>query len=142
MTDSSFWGTGWSFPPTFEAGNQQLNMTSGEANINQSIDCVLQTNRGERSMQPNFGSNLQSFLFRPMDSSLKSDLVDSVKQILLDYEPRIAVESVGVNLVNDDNSRAEVNIVYRIKTTNSRHNYVYPFSLTEGTNLQTKDHGL
>lgn len=51
MSDSSFLGSGWSFPPTFEIGNYQLNMTHKEHNINQSIDLILQTQQGVRNVK-------------------------------------------------------------------------------------------
>lgn len=142
MSDSSFLGTGWSFPPTFESANQQLNLTAGADNINQSINLILQTQRGERSMQPAFGSMLSTFMFRKRQVLLKEEIISAVENGLLECEPRINVESVTVHFPENDEARVEIEVIYVIKTTNSRHNYVYPFSLNEGTNLQQPSHGL
>jgi hypothetical protein len=60
---AGFLGSGWSYPPTFTVGNFQLNMALKRDNINQSIDVILQTRHGERSLNPGFGSSLHSFFF-------------------------------------------------------------------------------
>ncbi len=135
MKESSFLGTGWSFPPTFEQGNYQLTMTKTEDNINQSIDIILKTPRGSRPLQPEFGSNLNRFLFRKLNATCQEEIEQSVKMSLLNDEPRIVVDKVETRLQQDFGSTVAVFIYYTVKQTNSRHNYVYPFSLQEGTNL-------
>lgn len=136
MTEESFLGSGWSFPPTFDKSTNQVVLSGSETNINQSIDLVLQTPRGARSLIPDFGSNLSSFLFRNADATLKDELEQSVKTTLLENEPRITVDSVVVTFVRDNGSTVNLAIYYTVKNTNTRHNHVFPFSLLEGTNLQ------
>lgn len=129
-------GAGWSFPVTFSAGNYQLNLTAYEENVNNSINAILLTRRGERCLEPQFGSGLQQFLFRQMDETLKGEIMDSVKTSLLLNEPRITVLSVTVNYTDMLNGSIEVTVKYRYNQTNTRHNYVFPFHLKEGTNLR------
>ncbi len=131
-----FLGSGWSFPVTFSAGNQQLLLTRFEENINESINVIFQTRIGERFMEPQFGSGLQQFFFRKMDETLKGEIEDAVKVALLNNEPRITVEEILVDFVENPRSRVEINIVYIYNQTNTRHNYVFPFHLIEGTNLE------
>ena len=133
--DSYFWGSGWSFPPTFDLGNCQLQLVHDEANINQSIDIILNTLRGERSLQPDFGSDVHSYVFSSIDENVKGEIALSVEQTLLDHEPRIDVEKVSVEIEGDTELTAMVNIAYSIRLTNSRHNHVFPFSVSEGSNL-------
>lgn len=142
MTNSSFLGSGWSFPPTFEIGNYQLNMTHKEKNINQSIDIILQTRQGERSMMPLFGSALSNFLFKKLDASLQTEIIDSVKQTLLNYEPRITVDQVALELFEGEQTGIAIHIGYTIIKTNSRHNHVFPFVQNEATNVIMNDGGL
>lgn len=129
-------GSGWSFPVTFTAGSYQLNLTAYEENVNNSINAILLTRRGERCLEPQFGSGLHQFLFRQMDETLKGEIIDSVKTSLLHNEPRIAVLSVTVNFTDIPNGFIEVIVKYRYNQTNTRHNYVFPFHLKEGTNLR------
>ena len=140
VNDASFLGTGWSFPPSFEKANHLINMTSAKNNIKQSIDLILQTPCGARSMMPEFGSRLHLCLFRTFDTSLEAEIKDVVESALLDFEPRIAVENVVINSAHtqDNPVRIKVLINYRVKMTNSRDNHVYPFNLSEATDLVIK----
>jgi len=134
---SQFWGSGWSFPPTFERGESTLKVVHNEENINQSIDIVLNTQWGERSMLPLFGSNLNSFTFRKLNSTLEGELIDSIKTAILNFEPRIQLTDIDLTTTEHEGLIA-VHIVYIIKKTNTRHNHVYPFYLKEATNLTIK----
>ena len=135
MNDDSFLGRGWAFPPVFEKSSMRLLMTAGEDNVNQSIDLLLKTPRGSRSLKPAYGSDLFRFMFRRIDASLQQEIIESVKTTLLNNEPRIVVENVSVTL-DDGGAMVAVTVDYIISRSNSRHNHVFPFSLLEGTNLQ------
>lgn len=135
MNENTFLGQGWAFPPTFDNALYGVGLSAGVENINQSIDLVLKTPKGSRSLMPNFGSNLFSFVFRRMNATLQAELVQSVKRTLLNFEPRINVLEVDVTM-SSDAGIVYVNIVYLIIQTNARHNHVFPFSLIEATNLQ------
>lgn len=135
MSDRHFWGAGWSFPPTFWKGNHQLVTIKQEADIDRSIDITLKTMKGERSLHPNFGSGLQRFQFQEMNETLKGEIQEAVRWSLLYYEPRIVVNDVIVDFPDSLNGLVEINIFYTIRTTNTRHNHVFPFSLREGTDL-------
>ena len=141
MSDSSFLGSGWSFPPTFELGTYQLNMTHKEHNINQSIHLILNTAQGERSLMPQFGYPLHRYVFQTLDMSLQHQIIDAVKTMLLNHEPRISVNEVKLD-VSEDRTTISIQIAYTIRTTNSRHNYVYPFILNEASNVMINQGGL
>lgn len=130
-----FLGSGWSFPVTFSVGNHQLITTRFENNIKDSIDVILQTNFEERPMNPQFGSGLQQFFFQEMNETLKAEIRDTVRTSLLNNEPRISVLDVEVTYADIENGLIEIDITYEYNQTNTRHNYVYPFYLKEGTNL-------
>jgi phage baseplate assembly protein W len=140
--NAGFLGSGWSYPPTFNAGDFQLNMSQQNTNINQSINQILLTPRGERIMSPGFGSVLYRFVFRAFNTVLQSEISDAVKVALRDNEPRIKVDRVLVSVENDDNSLLSIIVYYTIRKTNSRHNHVYPFALTEANQLSLNDGGL
>jgi phage baseplate assembly protein W len=115
-------------------------MSSAKHNIKQSIDLVLQTVCGDRSMNPSFGSELSHCVFRNLDPSLEAEIVGKVQTSLLNFEPRIKVEQVTIiaNQGQDNIVTIDIGIAYQIKMTNSRDNHIYPFYLNEATNLQTK----
>jgi len=130
-----FKGSGWSFPVAFYVGNYQVGLTRYEQNINDSINVILLTKQGERCMEPQFGSGLQQFFFRKMDETLKGEIADAVRSSLLINEPRILVKEVHVEFADLRTGRVEIMIGYIFNQTNTRHNYVFPFHLKEGTNL-------
>lgn len=133
--ENDFLGSGWSFPVTFSAGNHKLDVTAYKDNIKDSIDIILYTKKGERCLEPQFGLGLQQFFFRKMDETLKGEIVDAVRTSLLHNEPRITVNDVEVDFTDPKNGWIEVKVMYIYNQTNTRHNYVFPFHLNEGTNL-------
>ncbi len=136
IREKEFLGSGWAFPVTFSAGNNLLSLSKYEENINQMIHIILQTTFGERPFQPQFGSGLQQYFFREMNTTLQGEIRETVKSALLDNEPRITVKEVVVEFADEVSGLVEITIHYEYNRTNTRHNYVYPFHLKEGTNLR------
>ncbi len=136
QTDHSFLGAGWAFPPAFDNANHQTRLSGGVANINQSIDVLLHTAPGSRSMLPGYGCNLPDFLFRRFDATLEGEIIQMVKTALLNFEPRIVVEQVAV-AQRQLEACIDIVISYQIKLTNTRHNHVFPYALIEASNLAT-----
>nr|WP_315239418.1 GPW/gp25 family protein [uncultured Flavobacterium sp.] len=136
--ENVFLGSGWAFPVSFSAGNHQVNISANETNINESINIILNTRKGERTLESNFGSGLQQFMFRKIDNTLKGEIVETIQFSLLRYEPRIIVQEVRVAATDLINGVVEILIIYIYAQTNTRHNYVFPFHLNEGTNLAVK----
>lgn len=136
--ENVFLGSGWSFPVSFSAGNHQVSISANETNINESINIILNTRKGERTLEANFGTGLQQFMFRKIDNTLKGEIIETIQFSLLRYEPRIVVQEVRVAATDIINGTIEILIIYLYAQTNTRHNYVFPFHLKEGTNLAVK----
>jgi phage baseplate assembly protein W len=145
MNKKSFLGTGWNFPPTFYKQSWSIELISDEPDIKSSLDILFSTDPGERVMQPLYGCALRKFVFEPMNVSTKTMMEKTIKEALLYHEPRIIVEKIQIGLeanadsrlINETNSEGflPISIDYRVITTNTRYNYVYPFYYNEGTNL-------
>ncbi|VXB08506.1 Phage tail protein [Flavobacterium sp. 9AF] len=136
--ENHFLGSGWAFPVTFSVGNHQLILSDYEQNVNQSINTILLTHNGERILNPRFGSGLQQYFFRKMDETLKGEIEDTVKFSLMHNEPRITVKEVNVSFTDIVAGLIEIQVVYIFNNTNTRHNYVFPFYIKEGTNLKSR----
>jgi phage baseplate assembly protein W len=134
--DRSFLGTGWSFPPTFRREWYGVEMLTGEEDVHSSIGIILSTLPGERVMLPNFGCNLQSYVYEVMNVPNIAMIERIVKEALVYHEPRIIVGEL-VSSPYPDRGLLEINIEYTIITTNTRYNYVYPFYMSEATNIDT-----
>ena len=132
--EKSFLGTGWSFPPTFKKEKGGVIMSSDVEDINSSLEILFSTALGERLMQPTYGSDLSRFLFEPISTTLKTYMKDLINDAILYHEPRIKL--LDLQLITENmEGRIDITLEYMVKITNSRYNYVYPYYLEEGTNI-------
>jgi phage baseplate assembly protein W len=134
-TNKSFLGRGWGFPPQFNKGINAVSMLEDEADIKSSLEILLSTRLGERVMVPGYGCNLDELLFKPLNLTLKTFVVDLIKTAILYHEPRIDVNRIDIDPTNELEGVLLINIDYTIRTTNSRRNMVYPFYKEEGNEL-------
>ena len=130
-----FLGRGWSFPPTFNENLDDVDMLEQEADIASSLEILLSTAPGERVMLPEFGCNLEELLFESLDNTLKTLMVNKIEAAILYYESRIDVETVKLNTRLENEGVILIEIIYRVRSTNSRFNFVYPFYKEEGTDI-------
>ncbi|MBL3655537.1 GPW/gp25 family protein [Fulvivirga sediminis] len=131
--ENDFLGRGWSFPPAFHAGGGELELVSGEQDIQQSLKILLSTSLNERVMAPDFGCELTNYLFEEIDQSLINEIRNAVSDAILTHEPRVQVEEVNITEVKRENGLLHISITYLVPATNNRHNLVYPFYLNEAS---------
>ncbi len=128
-------GRGWSFPPNFTRAPVGVAMLEEDADVASSLEILLNTTPGERVLQPLYGCNLSELVFETLDTRMKTLMADKVESAILYYEPRVKLESV----VLDDSLKLEgvvlIRVVYTVKSTNSRFNFVYPYYKNEGTDI-------
>lgn len=130
-----FLGRGWSFPPTFLTSVRTVSMTENEEDIQRSLDILVSTGLGERVMLPEYGCDLTDMLFEPIDTGLQTLLFDRVRTAILYYEPRIEVEDILLQTDRVTEGVILIEIIYRVRATNSRYNFVYPFYKNEGAEI-------
>ena len=131
---NSFLGTGWSFPPTFDFDTGQVEMVSDLDDIRESLDILLSTSLGERVMQPDYGCNLDDYMFESLNNSLIGLIKHHVENAILFYEPRIIAEKVDVTAADSADlieGKFTITVEYTIPETNSRYNYVFDYYLNE-----------
>jgi len=136
VSDRSFLGTGWSFPPAFERQFYGVEMLSDEVDVRSSIQIILSTVSGERVMLPTFGCNLQPHIFDPMNVPTIAMIEKIVREALIYHEPRIIVENL-TSTPDQLGGKLDILIEYSIIRTNTRYNYVFPFYMNEATNIAT-----
>jgi uncharacterized protein len=127
----AFLGTGWSFPPTFEAGGSRLRTVAGAEDIEQSLAILLSTSRGERILRDEFGCALNDFLFGEVSRGLMGRMRDVISQAILYHEPRIRVNDINISDNGTEAGMLLIGIDYTVRATNSRYNMVYPFYVNE-----------
>ena len=136
VNDSSFLGTGWSFPPTFTEGGADVVTVSDAEDIHQSLQILFATTPGERVMQDDYGCDLGRYLFEEIDRSLINSLTALVSDAILFHEPRVTLNNLQISDEEADGGLLLIHIDYTIRSTNSRFNMVYPFYLSEAIPLE------
>jgi hypothetical protein len=133
--ERDYLGRGWSFPPDFARVPGGVAMLEEEADVASSLEILLSTTPGERVVQPLYGCNLSELLFESLDTRMKTLMRDKVESAILYYEPRVTLESVKLDDSLDVEGVVLIEVVYRVKSTNSRFNFVYPYYKNEGTDI-------
>lgn len=126
MADTpSFLGCGFAFPPSFAGG--RANMTEAEADIEASLRILFGTRPGERFLHPEYGLDLHDWLFEPLSTTARTFLKDRITTTVLLYEPRIRVLDLAVDDSALNEGLLRIRLDYRIASTNSRFNLVFPY---------------
>jgi uncharacterized protein len=130
-----FLGKGWAFPPEFVKSTKTIKISSDADDIKESLEIMLSTKVGERMMYPKYGCDLNVYVFDSFDVGTETYVKDIIKTAILNHETRIRLDDVVFSYNNEKNI-VFIDLQFTIKGTNSRSNMVYPFYLTEGTNLK------
>jgi len=137
--DQNILGRGWATPPTFIKGANQALMNEGELNVNENLKNLLDTRLLERPYRPLYGTNLHSKVFSNQSALALGELQSSLSNAIDENEPRVKLESVDIELFNALDSMLLIKVVYTIISVNTRHNFVYPFYLNEGTHINLNE---
>ena len=116
MDPGMLYGRSISFPPRV-GPDGRVAWSAGEVNIRESIQIILLTEPGERIMRQEFGAGLQEFLFEPNTVTTRHLIQDRIIKALARWEPRIAVQSVVVDLDPNDPQAAVTTITYQLVST-------------------------
>jgi hypothetical protein len=130
-TGKEFLGRGWAYPFRVESASGRIATVADETDIHQSIQIILGTAKGERVMRPGFGCGIHDLVYGAMDLATIGQIKRDVTDALRLYEARIDVLGVEVDPANLINGMLKVKINYRVRQTNQRDNYVFPFYFKE-----------
>ncbi|MCC5946168.1 MAG: GPW/gp25 family protein [Bernardetiaceae bacterium] len=133
--ERSFLGKGWKFPPTFDKNRNTVMMVSDEQDINESLRILFSTLPGERLMNPEYGTVLHEMVFEDMSETLIGQISESLETLIIRHEPRIEVEQIDIDTEEYLDGVIHIELMYRVRLTNTRSNMVYPFYFIEGTNI-------
>jgi phage baseplate assembly protein W len=77
---------------------------------------LLSTKKGERVMQPNFGTGLHELLFEPMDSEFEAKLQETITKNVNYWLPYINIEEIDIEMTDEMKDRhiANMNIQFTV----------------------------
>jgi hypothetical protein len=129
--EREFLGIGWKFPLQVTPGGK-IAQAKYEQRIEESIYLILSSAKGERVMLPDFGCGIHDLVFAPNNAMTLTVVVQTVRQALVAYEPRIDVLDITADTAPEEPNLLLIRINYRIRANNALGNLVYPFYITEG----------
>ena len=128
MAGRGFLGSGMKFPPQVNTATGRFVVSSEEESVKESVYLILMTQKTERFLRPEFGSNLMSYTFMDINMTTVNMMIRSLTEQILKQEPRI-----GEVVITTDSQVKEgcllVNIDYTIRSSQIRDNLVFPFYL-------------
>jgi uncharacterized protein len=131
-SDRAFLGTGWRFP-VLPDSRGRLQWSVAERSIEEAIWLILSTSRGERVMLTDFGCGVADLVFEPNSDLAHAAIAADIQQALIIDEPRIDVLGVTVDDGDGEPNVMVVRVDYRVRSSNTVHNLVYPFFIGEGS---------
>lgn len=130
MSFDSFLGSGFSYPLRLQGG--EAKPACAEEKIKQSIYVILMTRRGERVLQPDFGSSIWDYVFELPGESQKALLCGEIVRALARWEHRVDDVQAQVDDSQIAGGKLLISVSYRVRATNRPDNMVFPFYLEEG----------
>jgi phage baseplate assembly protein W len=121
-----FQGVGWAFPVGVDARGR-IALARHERDIEEAIQIILLTPKGQRVMRPEFGSRLHELIFAPNNATTAGLAAYYVEDALGMWEPRIDVNTVEAGPDPDDPARMLIEIRYTVKSTYDSRTLVFPF---------------
>ena len=81
--------------------------------IKQAIVNLLLTNKGERPFNYDYGSDIRSYLFEPLDFGTAQQIQSNIEYSISNWEPRIDILELNV-IPNFDDNGFDVELTYVI----------------------------
>ena len=88
--------------------------------IKRSVRNIINTNKGERPFNPDFGSNVRALLSEPDSDLLRIALEDEIEAQLLNFEPRIDILNISVSNTSEQIDSYELNVIIEFTPINSQ----------------------
>ena len=105
---------GLSFPlGRSESGFFQQTQTTLEQ-TSHNIKNLLLTMKGERPMNPEFGSNLYSILFDPIGSDTPMKVEESIKEAVAQWLPHVILNKINVTTSEQTPNQIDVNLEFGV----------------------------
>lgn len=98
-------------------GNTYFNQSfQTKDQVKSNIKNLLLTKKGERILQPEFGSGLQELLFEFNDDNLETKIEETINQALETWLPYVTIDSIDIEQTNElkDRNRVNVSITFAV----------------------------
>lgn len=84
----------------------------GERKLQEDIKFLLTQEKGKFYPDPEFGSEIQKYLFEPLTPNLGKRMQDEIRDLIEKYYPQISLIGIDINL-DTENNGVYISIKYR-----------------------------
>ena len=95
------------------AVTNDVNIVEDVVAVKRALKNLVQTNFYERPFQPELGCGIRELLFENFTPMTKVFLERKIEEVIVNYEPRVQLQNVGVD-DDQDNNRLVVDIYFYI----------------------------
>ena len=83
--------------------------------VRSNLKNLLLTKKGERILQPEFGSGLHDLLFNPATEKFEEDLESTINDAVTKWLPYVIVEDINIDITKEmtDNNQAKVSLKFK-----------------------------
>lgn len=131
MEKREYLGRGMKFPPQVNSATGRFVTVSELESVKESIYLILMTQKTERFLRPDFGSDLMAYTFMDVNLTNINIMCGNIRREIQRQEPRVR----DVDVTADPNIRdgcLVVSVDYYVIGSNTRDNFVFPFYLNTG----------
>lgn len=131
MENRDFLGRGMKFPPQVNSATGRFVTVSELESVKESIYLILMTQKTERFIRPDFGSDLMAYTFMDINLTNINIMCGNIRREIQRQEPRVS----EVEVTADPNVRdgcLVISVDYYVTDSNTRDNFVFPFYLNAG----------
>ena len=85
--------------------------------VKNNIRLLLQTELGERTMQPFLGMNLRQFIFEQITEDVKIQIENNIVDVFETWLPFVELKDIQISSdsVTEDSNKISINIIFSIK---------------------------
>jgi uncharacterized protein len=123
MKDARFTSWRYTLPTADDPGaigvtvSGAIELIADDLALRQSILLLLATVPGERVMRPEYGCDLERFVFAPNDDTTAGLAMQTVRSAIERWEPRIDILGLDASRDPDDAAKLVITLTYRGRFT-------------------------
>lgn len=131
MENNDFLGRGMKFPPQINSATGRFMTVSSLESVRESIYLILMTQKSERFLRPEFGSELMAYTFMDVNLTNINIMCGNIRREIQRQEPRVSDVEVSADPDIKDGCLV-IQVDYYVAGSNTRDNFVFPFYLNTG----------
>lgn len=136
--DKRFLGKGMAFPPKINMSTGRFETSDENKSVKESVYIILMTQKTERWIRPNFGSEIMSYTFLDINETMVNVIKREIIACIKENEPRVSDVEIHLDAVSKPGYLI-FDIEYTVASTNTRDNLVFPFYLNQSDEEEETD---